>query len=166
MINLEQSLDRLGKQTHWISSESGDVLILTSDIERNLVVSGKTSRAESGGVLVGERKGSHFVITDLTMPMPADVRGPVSIRRSPKGHVDFIERIVSETNGRLSYCGEWHTHPQRHPSPSSTDISTWIKLNQELGIPLINIIAGTVSISAYQVLNSKVVPLTPVFGDE
>lgn len=158
-IRLEQ---RWGKQTHWISLDTGDMLILASDIERSLVVSGKSSKAESGGVLVGERRGPHFVITDLTIPMPTDVRGHVSIRRSPSGHVDFIERSVSESNGRLSYCGEWHTHPQRHPSPSQTDINTWIRLNRELGIPMINIIAGTVSISAYQVVNNKVVPLTPV----
>lgn len=152
----EHRVAKLGEQTHWVNSETGTGLILTPEIEMNLDVAGKTSHTESGGVLVGERRGPHFLITHLTMPMPTDTRRPLSIRRSPKGHVDFIERLVKESKGRLSYCGEWHTHPQRHPSPSGTDIDTWIRLNRELNIPLIHIIAGTASISAFQALRGRV----------
>ncbi|WP_281180887.1 Mov34/MPN/PAD-1 family protein [Chondromyces crocatus] len=84
---------------------------------------------EAGGVLVGRHiRGSRDVVVDLvTEPMPGDRQSRYSFHRSQKPHQRFLDEIWRTSRKTCVYLGEWHTHPERHPSPSSVDLADWRK---------------------------------------
>lgn len=90
----------------------------------------KSSDKEAGGFLCGYYKGKDLHITELTTPKPKDIRGRYSFKRRDKGHVTDVTRWYKDSNGELNCLGEWHTHPERIPSPSSTDTSGWQLFNR------------------------------------
>ncbi|MEG7359517.1 Mov34/MPN/PAD-1 family protein [Pseudomonas citronellolis] len=46
-------------------------------------------------------------------------------RRSTHRHHSVAKLRWAESNGMIRYIGEWHTHPQAYPRPSSTDVHEW-----------------------------------------
>lgn len=108
---------------------------------------------ESGGTLVGtiySRKHltslceiQHVEITGFSLPNNDDIRSRFSFIRRGKHHLEFIKKSRVEGSGFVDYLGEWHTHPEEHPTPSSTDLLSWKKdFNNQMAIV---IIVGTVS---------------------
>ena len=84
---------------------------------------------EAGGVLLGRYiiDTDDIVIDEVTTPQPGDRRSPHRFFRSRKAHQWLIDRAWSESNGRIAYLGEWHTHPEPHPHPSAVDRIGWTK---------------------------------------
>lgn len=82
---------------------------------------------ESGGVLLGRYVlgCEDVVIDDVTTPFAEDERGRTFFRRSQAAHQAVIDEQWRTSGGRCHYLGEWHTHPERDPHPSGTDISDW-----------------------------------------
>ena len=80
---------------------------------------------EAGGILIGSYRGAHIQVTECTTPLFRDRRSRVLFDRRDEGH----QRTALErwrTSGKiLTFVGEWHTHPEQHPSPSSLDRQTW-----------------------------------------
>jgi len=115
----------------------------------------KRGSHESGGILLGRYiKGSSDVVVDhVTTPMKNDSSSEV------------IDEKWEESKGTCNYLGEWHTHPQDHPTPSSTDIQTWLRLIKETQFELGElyfVIIGRKSACAYKV-SQKVKQLTPIY---
>ena len=90
---------------------------------------------EAGGILLGRRRGAHFEILDATVPTKFDTRTRTFFKRSEKIHSDIAKRMWSQSKGQISYIGEWHSHPEVVPSPSSVDIFEWSKLSVECKSP-------------------------------
>ena len=44
-----------------------------------------------------------------------------------KEHINTLKYIRKLSLGTKSYLGEWHTHPEPNPRPSSLDITEWKK---------------------------------------
>lgn len=84
------------------------------------------SALEAGGVLIGRHiVGTNDVVADLaTTPTPGDRRRRTSFYRSSL-HQEAMDEIWAESRGTLVYLGEWHTHPEPRPSPSSIDLRDW-----------------------------------------
>ncbi|MGM0580548.1 MAG: Mov34/MPN/PAD-1 family protein [Bacteroidota bacterium] len=84
------------------------------------------SKYESGGVLIGRLiiSSKDIVVDKVTTPLPEDVQSLNSFIRST-AHQNIIEKEWSESNGTSLYLGEWHTHPESSPTPSSKDIKSW-----------------------------------------
>jgi integrative and conjugative element protein (TIGR02256 family) len=105
-----------------------------------------TTRAEitreAGGVLIGSYRGPHVEVTTCTTPLSGDVRGPVSFDRRDAGHQTAAMRAWRTSGNTETFVGEWHTHPEDHPSPSSIDLQTWSNLLARTSCPLIFLIAG------------------------
>lgn len=82
---------------------------------------------EAGGVLLGRRvDGSLDTIVDsISHPLAADCRTRTSFHRSARPHQRIIDVAWRASGGVLGYVGEWHTHPEPHPSASSVDIHDW-----------------------------------------
>lgn len=84
---------------------------------------------EFGGVYIGQysESGKCLKITSIILPKKFRntkilfFRYPASINRE-------IKKIFNETEGKSIYVGEWHSHPNGFPTPSSTDISTMFKI--------------------------------------
>ncbi|WP_196062344.1 MULTISPECIES: Mov34/MPN/PAD-1 family protein [unclassified Serratia (in: enterobacteria)] len=81
---------------------------------------------EAGGTLIGERRGQHIVITNISEPGQDDVRSRTRIERKGAHHQQKVDDLFQQSDGFLVYLGEWHTHPEDFPQPSDIDIKSWL----------------------------------------
>lgn len=96
---------------------------------------------EAGGIL--SLRGPHIEICACTEPMVGDRRSRVLFDRRDPGHVIAARTAFELSAGTVGYVGEWHTHPQTEPSPSSQDLANWHQLRAIAGHRLAMIIIGT-----------------------
>lgn len=80
---------------------------------------------EAGGILLGHVRGKHLEVLEASEPTRQDRRLRYFFERMIHGHKSLAERRWQESNGLVRYIGEWHTHPQEVPSPSSIDLGEW-----------------------------------------
>lgn len=80
---------------------------------------------ESAGVLIGERRGNHLVVCDLSEPGKGDISHRYMVNRKGKHHQAKVNSAYIKSGGTQNYLGEWHTHPEDFPAPSSTDKKSW-----------------------------------------
>ncbi|MEZ9839522.1 hypothetical protein BCT01_08715 [Vibrio tasmaniensis] len=83
---------------------------------------------EAGGVLIGERRGENFIVKEVTTPSTEDRASRFRFIRKFFHHQLAIVNANRLSGGTSNYLGEWHTHPQDLPYPSSLDFQNW-KLN-------------------------------------
>ena len=76
---------------------------------------------EAGGQLFARFDGDVQVIEKATGPRPSDKRSRRSYR--PNLRAEQAEIFQMHEVG-LHYVGDWHTHPERVPTPSYTDKHT------------------------------------------
>jgi integrative and conjugative element protein (TIGR02256 family) len=94
------------------------------DLLNSLVEKGKSHYPnEFGGFLIGyySDENKHLHITDTILPTSFKA-SKYSFERSTKGVEKKLGNYYKEIP-RKFYVGEWHTHPDNSPIPSSTDIS-------------------------------------------
>lgn len=65
------------------------------------------------------------VIDKVSFPMPGDRATRTTFFRKKKAHQQIIDREWEASSHTCTYLGEWHTHPEPYPSPSSIDDTTW-----------------------------------------
>lgn len=98
---------------------------------------------EAGGILMGYRRGPHIEVVEVSAPMTRDIRRRCGFERRDPGHQAFSDTRWDSSGGTMHYLGEWHTHPEVRPSPSSLDRSEWDKLKSRYEDTLVFLIAGT-----------------------
>ncbi len=81
---------------------------------------------EAGGTIIGERRGQHIVVTDISEPGQGDIRTRNRFERKGDHHQQKVDELFKQSDGYLVYLGEWHTHPEDFPQPSNTDIKSWL----------------------------------------
>ena len=99
---------------------------------------------ESGGILLGSVRGQHLEVTLATAPTRWDRRLQFFFERAPFRHRAIAKKAWKESGGLVRYIGEWHTHPEDHPSPSQLDRIEWQKLaaKRQDGRSLLAVIVG------------------------
>lgn len=81
---------------------------------------------ESGGILMGKRLfDGNILITDISFPQKSDIRKRTYFKKNSKLHQKISDEIWKKSNGNIVYLGEWHTHPEKIPTPSSVDLRGW-----------------------------------------
>ncbi len=106
------------------------------------------------GVLTGSQIDKKtFRISKVSTPCVAHNSRCGCERDAAKAN-DFISLDYEESEHTRVYVGEWHTHPEKNPSPSGTDYCSIINcfVSSEICVPfLLMIIVGTDSLflSAY-----------------
>lgn len=101
-----------------------------------------SAKPESGGILLGYRRGEHLHIVRATTPQKGDVATRYSFIRKDPIH-QRVALIEWQGSGQiLDYVGDWHTHPECEPSPSIIDFKGWGKLIATVEKPFTFIIAG------------------------
>jgi integrative and conjugative element protein (TIGR02256 family) len=82
---------------------------------------------EGGGVLIGRHliDSNDVVVDKVTVPMRGDRRSRTSFHRARKLHQQVLDREWARSDHTSVYLGEWHTHPERTPSPSGIDMDDW-----------------------------------------
>lgn len=127
-------------------SQSGEVLLhFTEAVMHVFAANVQTGRRpESGGILLGTVHEHGMLITHATAPSRLDRRLPTFFSREAHGHRAVAMRLWRASGGTTRYLGDWHTHPQDVPSPSSIDLKEWRKLavarNDER--PALSVIVG------------------------
>ncbi|WP_291528628.1 Mov34/MPN/PAD-1 family protein [Bacteroides sp. UBA939] len=81
---------------------------------------------ENGGILLGSEIGEkHYRINRVSEPcmlIERSTRGGCT-RDANKAN-EIIKREFELSNHTRFYLGEWHTHPENNPTPSSVDIAS------------------------------------------
>lgn len=98
---------------------------------------------ESGGILLGYRRGTHLHVTEATAPQPSDQGSRTRFLRSASPHQQAALTRWRDSGKTVDYLGEWHTHPEACPSPSMIDTSGWGRIYSKRRVPMLFIIAGT-----------------------
>lgn len=85
---------------------------------------------EAGGVLLGRfiQDSNNIVVDLVTEPMKRDIRKRYFFKKCREDHQRIVEALWEESGGTCNYLGEWHTHPEPIPSPSSHDLKEWKKV--------------------------------------
>lgn len=100
---------------------------------------------EGGGILLGRRRGRHLEVLAATEPSPHDKRFTYFFAREAVGHAEAAVQAWIRGGNQVDYLGEWHTHPQAIPTPSSIDRAEWRKLLQQRSdmTTLLTVVVGT-----------------------
>lgn len=106
--------------------ELGDIILRVDPKVMELLlkfVQDDHTKPEAGGILIGYYIDDYsFYITDLSIPTENDTSTRFSFLRSFISAQKFIKSLFTGSKGKKIYLGEWHTHPEKHPIPSSTDL--------------------------------------------
>lgn len=97
--------------------------VVTERIDRYSRVPENTT--EAGGILIGSYRGLHIEITECSEPLRRDRRARLRFDRDDPGHQNLAKKRWRESGRILTFVGEWHTHPESFPTPSSIDLDTW-----------------------------------------
>lgn len=103
------------------SAKALDVMYARRQLQR--------SQVEAGGILIGRfYPAKNLIIVECaTRPGYGDVGTRKTWRRDPLRAMR-LANLANLRDSSLHYVGEWHTHPEKDPRPSTRDIETLIEL--------------------------------------
>lgn len=78
-------------------------------------------RREAGGQLFARIHWDEWSVEQATGPRQSDFRRRFGFHPNRKAEQ---HEIVERFSAGLHYIGDWHTHPESSPKPSSTDLSS------------------------------------------
>lgn len=98
-------------------------LLITDTVAQRLLEHRQhdTNPLESGGILLGSYYESYIKIENITTPGIGDKQGPSFFYRDKNRAQALVNQAFYDSNGTNIYIGEWHTHDEANPSPSSID---------------------------------------------
>jgi integrative and conjugative element protein (TIGR02256 family) len=100
-------------------------------------------KSEAGGILLGYRREDHLHVVKATTPQPCDRRSLFRFFRRDNHHQRQATILWEATGETMDYVGEWHTHPERYPTPSTLDLIEWKKICAKRKAPMLFLIAGS-----------------------
>ncbi|SHE78086.1 integrative and conjugative element protein, VC0181 family [Flavobacterium fontis] len=77
---------------------------------------------ESGGILLGQVLNQNIYVLKYSDPCKSDKSTRYSFERDKKNAQKIINHEFAESSGKTIYLGEWHTHPEKLPTPSNQDL--------------------------------------------
>ncbi len=152
--------------TEWSTTDQRNLVVFAPDILK--VFKHYRQRffwqPEGGGILLGRRRGKHLEVMLATEPSHKDRRSAFSFVREADGHADIAEQAWRQGDKQIDYLGEWHTHPQRVPTPSAIDRLEWGKLILQRSklTPILVVVVGTKAIHAELIDGVQDKMLTPI----
>lgn len=131
------------------------VALTTSSCDRFILLAGAVAarieaflandpgELEAGGILLGFRRDPHIEVTEATIPSRRDLRQRHGFTRRCPSHQHAASRAWHDSSQLIDYVGEWHTHPESHPSPSGIDRTELLRRSAAHRCePLVEIIVG------------------------
>jgi len=103
-------------QNYIITLSAEALSILDKHVQRHL------SDPESGGIILGRIAADTIQIQRLSTPTELDKHSRMNFERHRLSAQIVVNYEYANSNGQVTYLGEWHTHPEDFPSPSPTDI--------------------------------------------
>lgn len=86
--------------------------------------------------------GRKRLVTHATMPGSLHRRSRFGLQRLDPIHQQTAFKLWERTRQTADYIGDWHTHPQVQPSPSSMDRREWGKITRAKSTSMIFAILG------------------------
>lgn len=121
------------------------------------------AQREAGGIFIGNYRDRHIEVLRCTEPMPGDRRQRYSFDRMDPHHAVTAEALWRKSGRTSTFVGEWHTHPETHPSPSPIDRSTWKSVVDKCHpMPALFSICGKTNVYFWLGTTSSLVELTIV----
>jgi integrative and conjugative element protein (TIGR02256 family) len=110
---------------------------------------------ETGGVLMGYYTvKDEVVITHCCGPGPKAIQKRYSIFLDSSYAQEFVNEVYTNSDGQITYIGDWHSHTSSNLTPSRTDkieLNKIVKNKQSrLGMPIM-----VITNFAYEVLSIK-----------
>lgn len=152
--------------SEWATSDRRRLVVLSPEVIATLARYRQRYfwQSEAGGILLGRRRGSHIEVVRATEPTPTDRRLPFFFEREMLGHAQAATHAWTLSGGTIDYVGEWHTHPQKVPVPSSIDRDEWCKLaGTRSKVPLIAVVVGTQRLHVELVSTGGQLPLLALY---
>lgn len=100
------------------------------------------SPLETGGILLGWRRGDDRVVVDVVGPGQNALHGRTRFLPDHKWQMNELSRVFKATGGDIDYLGDWHTHPDGHAIMSQADIHTLTRISRRVRGALMLIVAG------------------------
>ncbi|MGJ1525555.1 Mov34/MPN/PAD-1 family protein [Sphingobacterium spiritivorum] len=88
----------------------------------NSFTQNSTKAPESGGIIIGKIIQGQINIIKLSVPTILDKSSRTNFERNKVSAQIILDYEFYNSNGQLTYLGEWHTHPEPFPVPSRTDL--------------------------------------------
>jgi len=80
-----------------------------------------TKNPESGGILLGQIIGNEIFVLKASIPNKFDRSGRFKFERNSEIAQILVNHEFINSGNKTIYLGEWHTHAEHYPSPSSID---------------------------------------------
>lgn len=118
---------------------------------------------EAGGILLGRimDPSDDIIVDSVTVPDKDDKRRFFSFWRARDPHQKRVNEAWKDSDGTSNYLGEWHSHPEDHPSPSGHDVTNWKRIVREAKYEqdaLIFVIVGRKQTRAWSLSRSQRAP--------
>lgn len=104
--------------------------------------------AETGGYLMGRRRGKHLEALCATFQGPEDIATRRSFDRADPGHARRAVEAWLDDKTLSGIIGDWHSHPGP-ATASSTDEHAWRTLARSERAPVVGIIVGEDALAVY-----------------
>ncbi len=82
---------------------------------------------EAGGIILGKIISDQINILKLSPPTELDKFDRTNFERHRLSAQIVIDYEYINSYKEMTYLGEWHTHPENHPTPSNSDRNMIIK---------------------------------------
>lgn len=82
----------------------------------------KSNDNERGGIILGKIQDNNIIINRLSVPTELDKSSRYNFERHRLSAQIIIDYEFHNSSKKITYLGEWHTHPEDNPSPSQTDL--------------------------------------------
>jgi integrative and conjugative element protein (TIGR02256 family) len=109
--------------TAWLAQSAFDSMLAEAD---------RCAPYETGGVLMGYRSSDPeaLVIVEIVGPGPDAKHGLTSFAPDHAFQQVEIDRIYIRSDRRITYLGDWHTHPKGVAELSLTDRLTQVRIGR------------------------------------
>lgn len=118
---------------------------------------------EYGGIIVGFYNAAEnaYVITDMTWPQKDDIQTKFRFVRKDPIHQSIMDDLWEKSGCVKSYLGEWHSHKEKHPTPSWIDKSGWKKkVREQINYDIsFFIIVGTEDVCCWYTKGKDIIPI-------
>ncbi len=100
-------------------------VVFTKDLLQNLYRHRqvRNNSHEAGGILLGQVRESVIYLLKASYPNEKDTSHRTGFNRDKFSAQLIINHEFINSGKKTIYLGEWHTHPEKNPKPSSRDMS-------------------------------------------
>lgn len=131
------------------SIKAGGILIPKQLLDRVSAERAAKLPLETGGYLLGRRRGDHIEVTNATFQHSADIATSASFERADPAHAADAVDFWHADRKLCGVVGDWHTHPRGPTHPSGTDREAWKILAKAERAAVLGIVVGEAAIGAY-----------------